>query len=103
MPSIKDELPNIPQSVENIILRAAAKNPKNRYADAREMHEDLKTCLDPERKEEPRWLYKYPEADSNESKAVKILKGQQEEGTSSPKKNEVETKEKNNLRKMPRN
>ena len=46
MPSIRDELPDIPQSVENIILRATAKNPKNRYSDAREMHEDLKTCLD---------------------------------------------------------
>ena len=29
MPSIRDELPDIPQSVENIILRATAKNPKH--------------------------------------------------------------------------
>ena len=35
MPSIRDEIPDIPQSVENIILKATAKNPKNRYSDAR--------------------------------------------------------------------
>ena len=52
MPSIRKEIPDIPQSIENIILRATAKNPKNRYADAREMHDDLLTCLDESRKNE---------------------------------------------------
>src|SRR5574344_362827 len=33
IPSVRQENPNIPQSVENIILKACAKNPKNRYAD----------------------------------------------------------------------
>ncbi len=79
LPSIRDELPNIPQSVENIILKSAAKNPKNRYKDAREMHEDLKTCLSPERKDEPRWLYKYPEGENNDAKSLKILKEAKEE------------------------
>lgn len=79
LPSIRDELPNIPQSVENIILKSAAKNPKNRYKDAREMHEDLKTCLSPERKDEPRWLYKYPEGENNDVKSLKILKEAKEE------------------------
>lgn len=79
LPSIRDELPNIPQSVENIILKSAAKNPKNRYKDAREMHEDLKTCLSPERKNEPRWLYKYPEGENNDAKSLKILKEAKEE------------------------
>lgn len=79
LPSIRDELPNIPQSVENIILKSAAKNPKNRYKDAREMHEDLKTCLSPERKDEPRWLYKYPECENNDVKSLKILKEAKEE------------------------
>ena len=46
MPSLRKELPDVPASIENIILRATAKNPKNRYTDAREMYEDLKTCLD---------------------------------------------------------
>lgn len=63
LPSIREELPDLPQSVENIILKATAKNPKNRYADARSMHEDLKTCLDDNRKNEPRVIYKFPEFD----------------------------------------
>lgn len=41
--------PHIPQSVENIILRAMRKNPQERYQSAREMLDDLETCLRPER------------------------------------------------------
>ena len=52
IPSIRSEFPNIPQSVENIIIKATAKNPKNRYNNANEMHEDLLTCLNKERLEE---------------------------------------------------
>ncbi|MBR4230546.1 MAG: Stk1 family PASTA domain-containing Ser/Thr kinase [Bacilli bacterium] len=74
MPSIRKELPDIPQSIENIILRATAKNPKNRYADAREMHEDLKTCLDESRKNETKVVYKYPEYEYDDTKMLKIKK-----------------------------
>lgn len=48
IPSVRKQNPAIPQSVENIILKAAAKNPRNRYETAREMHEDLVTCLSEE-------------------------------------------------------
>ncbi len=71
LPSIRDELPDLPQSVENIILKSAAKNPKNRYNDAREMYEDLKTCLDESRLNEPRYEYQYPELDSDNKKFTK--------------------------------
>ena len=74
MPSIRDELPDIPQSVENIILRATAKNPKNRYSDAREMHEDLKTCLDDSRANELKITFKYPENDYDDTKLMKTVK-----------------------------
>ena len=74
MPSIRDEMPEIPQSVENIILKATAKNPKNRYADAREMHEDLKTCLDDSRKNELKITFKYPEHDYDDTKLLKTVK-----------------------------
>lgn len=74
MPSIRDELPDIPQSVENIILRATAKNPKNRYSDAREMHEDLKTCLDESRANELKITFKYPENDYDDTKLMKTVK-----------------------------
>ncbi len=71
LPSIREELPEIPQSVENIILKAAAKNPKNRYSDAREMYEDLVTCLEESRLNEPKLEYKYPELDTDGKKFTK--------------------------------
>lgn len=70
LPSIREELPNIPQSVENIIIKATAKNPKNRYSDAREMHEDLKTCLNPERANEAKIQLKFNDI----SEDTKVLK-----------------------------
>lgn len=72
MPSIRKEIPDIPQSIENIILRATAKNPKNRYADAREMHDDLLTCLDESRKNEFKISLKYPEIDLDDGKMLKL-------------------------------
>ena len=63
LPSIRKECPDIPQAVENIILKSTAKNPKNRYADARAMHEDLETCTSEARANEEKYVYKYPEFD----------------------------------------
>ncbi|MBQ6840996.1 MAG: Stk1 family PASTA domain-containing Ser/Thr kinase [Bacilli bacterium] len=74
IPSIRNELPDVPQSIENIIIKATAKNPKNRYADATEMHEDLKTCLEESRKKELKITYKYPEYDYDETKILKVKK-----------------------------
>ena len=71
-PSIRKEMPEIPQSVENIILRATAKNPKNRYSDAREMFNDLRTCLDESRENEEKIKFKYPEGEGDAS-VVKAL------------------------------
>lgn len=61
IPSVCKYNPDIPQSVENIILKACAKNPKNRYENVQEMHEDLKTCLSKERLNEARSTYRYTE------------------------------------------
>lgn len=72
LPDIREELPNIPQSIENIIIKATAKNPKNRYADAREMHEDLLTCMDESRVNEPPIKLPYREfAESDTKKTPK--------------------------------
>lgn len=46
--------PLIPQSVENIILRSMMKDPVGRYDSAKEMLEDLDTCLQPGRLHEPK-------------------------------------------------
>ena len=71
MPSIREKLPEIPQSVENVIIKATAKNPKNRYPDARSMNEDLRTCLDESRSHEPKIVLPYPEGDEEKVKAPK--------------------------------
>ena len=48
MPSVRKANPNVPQSVENIIIRATAKNPKLRYQSCDEMLKDLEKCMLPE-------------------------------------------------------
>ena len=85
LPSIRDELPSIPQSVENIIIRATAKNPKNRYADAKEMYEDLKTCLNEERLNEEKITLKFPENDYDETKMLKVIKEKEQNNDKSTK------------------
>lgn len=47
LPSVRKFNPTIPQSVENIIIKATAKNVNNRYQSADEMLKDLECCLDP--------------------------------------------------------
>lgn len=73
IPSLCAQNDLIPQSIENIVLKACAKNPRNRYDSVAEMHEDLKTALSDERKNEKRHVYKYPENDLEETKALPTL------------------------------
>ena len=70
LPSVRKTIPSIPQSIENIIIKSTAKNPKNRYLDAREMHDDIKTALDETRKDESRHMYKYTENELEETKKL---------------------------------
>lgn len=65
IPSVRDFDSSIPQSVENIILKACAKNPKNRYENAREMYHDLCKCLNDDEKNVEKVKYLYPEFDEN--------------------------------------
>ena len=73
IPSVRELNPSIPQSVENIVLKATAKNPKNRYNNAKEMHDDLVTCLNESRLNEPRIGFKYPEHEGDISKKDLML------------------------------
>ena len=74
LPSLREDNPSIPQSIENIIKKATAKNPKNRYDSARSMHEDLLTALDDERMDEAPYEFKYPENDNESKKSKKAEK-----------------------------
>ncbi len=48
IPSIRDFNPTLPQSIENIIIKATVKNRKFRYQSAKDMLYDLHRCLLPE-------------------------------------------------------
>ncbi len=52
IPDVRSINPDIPQSVDNIVIKATAKNPDLRYRSCNEMLDDLRTCLRPERQNE---------------------------------------------------
>ncbi|EHE8184492.1 serine/threonine protein kinase IreK [Enterococcus faecalis] len=55
IPSVKMFDPGIPQSLENVVRHATAKDPSDRYKTANEMAEDLYTSLSASRLNEPAW------------------------------------------------
>ncbi|MBM7715623.1 serine/threonine-protein kinase [Bacillus thermophilus] len=69
-PSPRRWNPDIPQSVENIVLKATAKDPFLRYNNVDEMEKDLETALDPDRLQEPKFLI--PE-DEEATKAIPVI------------------------------
>ena len=72
LPSIRKQNPTIPQSVENIVIKATAKNPKNRYDSVRDMYNDIKECMD--KTNEKRISFEYPENDLEETKVIPVNK-----------------------------
>ncbi|MEH7382476.1 Stk1 family PASTA domain-containing Ser/Thr kinase [Bacillus sp. JJ1533] len=71
-PSPKRWNATIPQSVENIILKATAKDPFHRYDTVEEMEEDLQTALFPNRLNEEKFVI--PNMDDEVTKAIPIIK-----------------------------
>ncbi|QSF47055.1 Stk1 family PASTA domain-containing Ser/Thr kinase [Paenibacillus tianjinensis] len=65
--------PLIPQSVENVILRSMRKNPDERYQSAKEMLQDLETCLLPERRSEAKALF-HDEDDEDRTRIIPAIK-----------------------------
>ena len=90
IPSICSMNPNIPQSIENIVLKASAKNPKNRYESASAMHEDLLNALKPEVMNQPRVTYLYPEQELEETKVMDNLVEEIKELEEKPKKSKID-------------
>lgn len=57
LPSLLEFNPSIPQSVENIVIKATAKNLNDRYKSATEMLDDIKTCM--ERQDEEKLVFSH--------------------------------------------
>lgn len=70
-PSIRAIIPSIPQSLENVVLKATAKDPNNRYRSAEEMEEDLATALSPERAGEKKFVVA---VDDDATKVLPVIK-----------------------------
>lgn len=67
LPSIVNPKAMVPQSLENIVLKATAKDPMHRYKSCYEMFQDLKTCLDSTRLYEKKFV---PASFSGETKVL---------------------------------
>ena len=70
-PSLREIVPTIPQSLENVVLKATAKNAQHRYQSADEMDEDLSTVLLPERLNEPKFAVPIDEEATRAMPAIK--------------------------------
>ena len=70
-PSVRAFDANIPQALENVVLKATAKNEAHRYDSVEEMQEDLDTVLSPSRSNEHKFM---PPVDDDATKAIPIIK-----------------------------
>ncbi|MFC0301469.1 Stk1 family PASTA domain-containing Ser/Thr kinase [Virgibacillus soli] len=70
-PSVRSSNQSIPQSVENIVLKATDKDPFNRFASAYEMETSLDNALDPKRMHEPKYVS--PTNEEEKTKAIPII------------------------------
>ena len=53
IPSLRKQNPAIPQALENVVFKATAKDPRDRYKSVLEMKKDLDSSCDSDRKNEP--------------------------------------------------
>ena len=89
IPSVRKQNQSVPQSIENIILKATAKNPKNRYNDVKEMNRDLRICLDPDVMNQAKIKYKYPEHETEEKEVIPTLKNKNRDKEREKRREEV--------------
>lgn len=73
-PSVRRFNERVPQSLENIVLKATAKDPFHRYTDVNEMELALASSLDPSKVNEPKYIP--PVESGEETKAIPIITDQ---------------------------
>lgn len=101
LPNLRKINPAVPQSLENVVLKAAAKNPNERYVSSEEMLQDLKTCLSPSRLNEPRYT-PHPYKGIPQSKLKDFSQGRPEDYDEEDEEDEIEEKKKKVRKPMPR-
>jgi len=80
VPYVSEKNEHVPQSVENIIIRATAKNPDDRYHSLADMRYDLDTALNVERMNEPRVYFENYE-DEDTKREIELLENSGEFAT----------------------
>ncbi len=73
IPSLRKQNKAIPQALENVVLKATAKDPRDRYASVAEMKADLDSSLDPSRAGEA--VYRPSHGNNDETKILPALNG----------------------------
>ncbi|MCT3517440.1 Stk1 family PASTA domain-containing Ser/Thr kinase [Lactobacillus delbrueckii subsp. bulgaricus] len=73
IPSLRKQNKAIPQALENVVLKATAKDPRDRYASVAEMKADLDSSLDPSRAGEA--IYRPSHGNNDETKILPALNG----------------------------
>ncbi|MGY4689776.1 Stk1 family PASTA domain-containing Ser/Thr kinase [Salibacterium sp. K-3] len=77
LPAPSEYRPGLPQSIENVMIRAAAKKPGDRYQNIPEMQQDLDTSLSRERRNEAPLVLP---VDEEATKAVPVIKEENGDG-----------------------
>ncbi|MYL70915.1 Stk1 family PASTA domain-containing Ser/Thr kinase [Halobacillus litoralis] len=71
-PSLRRWNADLPQSVENIVLKSTAKDPFHRYESVLEMEHEIETSLEPYRADEP--VFTLPDdGDEEKTKAIPVI------------------------------
>lgn len=70
-PSVRAINAEIPQSLENVVLRATAKKPEDRYVSVKEMHAHIARSLDTDYLNEPKYV---PSVDDDATKVMPVIK-----------------------------
>lgn len=97
IPSICSANPDMPQSIENIVLKACAKNPKNRYDSVKEMYDDIKNALTEDGLRQTRITYQYPEHELEETKVMPNLSRLEKKTTEHPQPKNTKKKKKDTI------
>ena len=79
MPSVREKNPNVPQALENVVIRATAKDPAQRYRSCDEMLMDVSTCLYPKRANEKKLVLKKSENHQEKPHQAKVQKPAEKE------------------------